>query len=249
MSTMHRQLLAIREHELCAVRPFLEPGTRVLELGAGSGWQASRLVEWGHVVRALDIVPPPDGGFFPVEQYDGRRLPVADASVDVVYSSNVLEHVVDLPGLLDETRRVLTGAGRAVHVLPSAVWRVWSLAARYPFLVRVLAHRVLSPGQAAPERNRGTPDAQEGVTGLKLVRRALVEPAHGEFPSAISELHHYRAAQWIAKFNANGFVVTEVRPVELFYTSYGLSTLTLAHRARIARLLGSSGTIFVLQPA
>ena len=37
-----------------------------------------------------------DDQMFPVQAYDGRRIPFADSSFDVVFSSNVLEHIRDL---------------------------------------------------------------------------------------------------------------------------------------------------------
>ena len=74
---------------------------RILDLGAGTGWQARRMAERGHDVEAVDV---PHGQYtsariWRVRDYDGRTLPYPDESFDVVFSSNVLEHVEDLPAL------------------------------------------------------------------------------------------------------------------------------------------------------
>jgi len=46
--------------------------------------------------------------------YDGERLPFDDASFDLVYSCQVLEHVPDPPGHLREIARVLRPAGALI---------------------------------------------------------------------------------------------------------------------------------------
>ena len=63
---------------------------------------------------------------FPVQDYDGRRIPLADRSVDVIFSSNVLEHVDNFDEISAEFRRVLKPEGFAIHVLPTTAWRFWS---------------------------------------------------------------------------------------------------------------------------
>ncbi len=50
--------------------------------------------------------------------YDGRLLPLAAASVDLVYASSAFEHVEDLETALAEIARVLRPGGRLVAVAP-----------------------------------------------------------------------------------------------------------------------------------
>ena len=122
-------LQALRLAELERVMPLFPPAPlRLLEVGAGAGWQARELAVRGYEVAAVELpeaVEPSPA--WPVVVYDGRRLPFATGSADVVFSSNVLEHVSDLAGLLGEVERVLASGGVAVHVVPSASWRMWSM--------------------------------------------------------------------------------------------------------------------------
>ena len=58
-------------------------GARVLEIGAGSGWQARRLAELGYQVQAIDV---PQSGYdphrvWPIQDYDGRRIWGATAAM------------------------------------------------------------------------------------------------------------------------------------------------------------------------
>jgi SAM-dependent methyltransferase len=78
------------------------------------------------------------------DAFDGARLPLEDASVDLVVSKSVLEHVPlqGVPGLLSELHRVLRPGGGMVHVIDlrdhmhvmgdRAVQGDWLDALRYP---------------------------------------------------------------------------------------------------------------------
>jgi SAM-dependent methyltransferase len=247
---MHAQLLALRDVELEEALRYLPAAGRILELGAGNGWQARRLADAGYVVLALDVdaANPVLGEHHHVALFDGVHLPLADHSVDGVFSSNVLEHVRDLPGLLSETRRVLRPGGRAVHVLPSPVWRAWTTAARYPFLLQLVTGRREVPSGLSVSASRQSVRTLRAA--LSLLRRALIEPAHGEFRSSWREVFAYRADRWTARFTSAGWRVDRVEPAGVFYTGYGiLPRLKIRGRQRLSKTLGSSGTIFVLTPA
>ena len=130
----YEHLDALRAAEIERVVPFFLAGARVLEIGAGTGKQALELRRRGFEVTAIEIA---DSNYathrlFPIVDYDGLTIPLPDASTDVVFSSNVLEHVPDLARMHREIRRVLTPGGKCVHVLPTHAWRFWTTLAGYP---------------------------------------------------------------------------------------------------------------------
>lgn len=53
--------------------------------------------------------------------YDGKTLPFEDSEFDSVFTSEVFEHVFNLPEILDELRRVLKPEGKMLITLPF-VW-------------------------------------------------------------------------------------------------------------------------------
>jgi Methylase involved in ubiquinone/menaquinone biosynthesis len=53
--------------------------------------------------------------------YDGKTLPFDDASFDSVFSSEVFEHIFNLPEILDELHRVIKPGGHMLITLPF-VW-------------------------------------------------------------------------------------------------------------------------------
>lgn len=123
-----RNLETIRQYELSRAIEFFPRKGSVLEIGAGTGWQAKILAERGYQVTAIDL---PSSNYrndriWPVIDYDGSRLPFEDATFDVVFSSNVLEHIPHVRAFQKEIHRVLEPDGYAVHILPSSSWRFWT---------------------------------------------------------------------------------------------------------------------------
>lgn len=86
---------------------------RWLDVGAGSGTLAEALAAAGAEVVALDVSDRRVVGTEPTPFVVGRgeHLPFRDGSFDGVVSSNVLEHVEDTWGLIDELLRVCSPGG------------------------------------------------------------------------------------------------------------------------------------------
>lgn len=150
---------AVRAYELNAAREYMPASLaggiscRLLEVGAGTGVQAQRLSELGYVVSALEVKGSSyrDVRCFDIVEYDGVNIPLPDRSHDVVFSSNVLEHVVHLDEVLQETHRVLAGDGICIHLVPTPSCRAWSLVAHYVWLAKRIVQKLLTLGDATAD--------------------------------------------------------------------------------------------------
>ena len=100
------------------------PGARLLEVGAGEGYGASRLAGAARLTCALDYdrtavtQAARYRKVYPV-QANLAALPIATGSVDVLVSLQVIEHVWDHRQFLDECRRVLRPGGPLVLSTPN----------------------------------------------------------------------------------------------------------------------------------
>lgn len=105
------------------------PAGRAIDVGCGMGGNTAVLRELGwravgveYTDTGADIAA---GRGIPVVQGDGRVLPIADASVDLVLSTDAWEHIDDDRAVARETVRVLRPGGRALIAVPAGM-ALWS---------------------------------------------------------------------------------------------------------------------------
>ena len=268
----------IRRHEISFVERHLPSGVRILEIGGGTGFQAKLLSEHGYDVASIDI---PQSNYaeervFPVIDYDGAAIPFPDDSFDVVFSSNVLEHIRDRVRLYVEIERVLKPSGFCLHAMPTGTWSFWTIVSHYLSTGQRLiqgrratppaspVHAGANPGQGAGgpwlrTRIHGVKQAARSAMcrmvglGIRIFQgvRALWPPRHGETGNAFTEIATFSRFWWLRHFRRHGYEILSVEPMGLFYTGYMLrgAKLPLPVRERCARWLGSSCILYKLRPA
>jgi SAM-dependent methyltransferase len=142
-------------------------GATVLDVGGGPGFFADAFRAAGATYLAIDA----DAGELAAEPGPGTvvgsalALPIRDASIDVCYSSNVLEHVSDPNRMGSEMIRV-TRPGGLVHLSFTVWWGPWGGHETSPW-------HLLIGGQRAAlryERTHGHPPKNVYGTSLFAVR-------------------------------------------------------------------------------
>lgn len=246
------KLVDKRSEEFAHVRHFFQPGKRVLEIGGGTGFQASLIATTGASIESIDVAEPPPGVeiYFPVRMYGGKTLPFPDDYFDVVFSSNVLEHISDLETMFSEMRRVMKSDSWSIHFLPTPAWRIWTSLSHYIHIARRLVGLVgarYHPGYASLAR---TDDLACTPSAWCAVKRVLRDGPHGKYPSATSELWYFSRRRWLNLFQESGFELVDDRPSRIFYTGYGVFPfISIERRRMLAGFLGSATRVYIFRKA
>jgi ubiquinone/menaquinone biosynthesis C-methylase UbiE len=108
--------------------PLVSGGTRVLEVGAGSGRDSVTLAKAGATVLVLDYVPSSLTTARRVAESagcevlpicgDATMMPLRSECMDVVFHQGLMEHFRDPIPLLKENRRVLNDGGHLLVDVP-----------------------------------------------------------------------------------------------------------------------------------
>ena len=243
-----RHLDQIRSYELYKSIAHLPKSGRLLEIGAGTGWQAKLLSDANYDVAAIDIFPHQNKSC-PVIIYNGKDIPFPSDTFDVLFSSNTLEHIKNIDSFLKETRRVVKDDGIALHVLPTPYWRLWTSCSHYiKMMTKALSLISNNLSSREPKKVFENPSTKNNGT-INLALRIIFPPRHGERGNALSEIFLYRKKWWKKTFEEAGWHVVETFPLQLFYTGNSVlgNKLSIAKRCSLSKILGSSTTGYILK--
>ena len=130
----YRRFWANEEHPYRRLRRRLidlaAPGLTILDAGCGhTAPNLQELRDSGATLIGVDLVRlEPQPGMELIEG-DLAHVPLPDASVDLIYSRSVMEHVVDPDGVYAEAHRLLKPGGRWIFLTANR-WDYVSLVSR-----------------------------------------------------------------------------------------------------------------------
>ncbi len=243
---------AMRVQEIKAIlrqHGALFKGRDLLEIGSGAGVQLKILSETCRSAKGIESAHRSDR-ITSIIDYDGRNIPFPDASFDVVFSSYVMEHVLDGKALHSEIHRVLRPGGICLHIVPTAAWRLHASLLHYPATIRNLAAKLLSSKNGAVSGFASGGEVPVAASRWRArLRYALIQSRHGESGNWLTEHFLFRARSWRNRFAALGWTVTSAEPVGFFQSGHYLlnERLSWLSRQRLASIIGSSGILFILR--
>lgn len=131
-STRYRDDLQTHDEEflepfLILVERYVRPSSRVLDVGCGTALSTRLLSQRGYKTSGADLSPL----FLAVEKKahpatsllaaSALQLPFADETFDSVVAFEFIEHIPDVPALLDELSRVLLPGGYMIFHSPNLI--------------------------------------------------------------------------------------------------------------------------------
>jgi SAM-dependent methyltransferase len=199
--------------------------SRVLELGAGDGVQTAALRELFSEVIPLDIAP--SGQVPGMVIADASHLPFVDGYFDLVFSSNVLEHVYELEESLTEMKRVLAPNGIMIHSMPTSTWKFVQVAVRpVASMIKVL-RKIRTDFIQRNERSTIVANVLDSSAtppikswGSKIVGQ-LIPTIHGTSNNHIEEFFHFRTRWWMKKFGEAELRCYRLSPL-FFHSPYSM---------------------------
>lgn len=123
---------------------FIVPGSKVLELGCGTGYFTKEIIKTGADITAIDISPDLINAAKESTEASNVRFVVDNAysmsfeneKFDFVIGSSVLHHL-QINSAVTEIRRVLKGGGRIAFTEPNMMNPQIALQKNIPFLKRL----------------------------------------------------------------------------------------------------------------
>src|SRR3989344_1232984 len=227
-----------------------------LEIGAGDGFQTTLLAPHIDKLISSDLNFKRIKDSLKVSNVEYRQVDAdnitgvfSPASFDLIFSSNVLEHVRSPKTVLGATHKMLRYDGYAVHIVPSRAIKIFYLLLYYPHLFFLAIERLF--GKLKGESffqgagvNLGNNINLAVQSPSSRFKKFLFPSVHGNFRSHGEEFIAYGRDKWEKLFTDNGYSVKAYANGPAF-SGYGFGFNNL--RRLLERLGVSSEHIFILK--
>ena len=229
----------------------IDGAARVLELGAGDGVQTAALRELFSQVVPIDIAP--SGQVPGMVMANASKLPFVDGYFDLVFSSNVLEHVSQLEESLNEMKRVLAPNGIMIHSMPTTTWKAVQIIAR-PVASMIKMINKITPGSIDQTQRSGDTDhildpstTSTVKLGVSKIIGQFIPTIHGTSNNHIQEFFRFRTRWWMKKFGESGLRCYRLSPL-FFHSPYAMLPYKFLYlRERLAVVGLASVRVFWLR--
>lgn len=215
MSAIERlRYMRKKEFEMVFRDIDIPPHLRILEIGCGDGFQSSLLRKYSNYVVSTDLTTERTLNLDIV--CDAEYLPFKNGSFDIVYSSNVLEHIYDRYKALSEMKQVLSDAGFVIIMVPTSVWKVLSLLVYYPvmggYVIKLIKKKLMN--KSNPKINGKS--INTSIRRPESYLKYLLPGVHGEYQSNVEEFNAFMVSSWKRLFRANGLEIIKTKKTLLY---------------------------------
>ncbi len=208
-----------------------------LELGAGDGCQSSYLAK--HAKRLICSEYNADrlmrrkaeGVYNLICDAEQSDQLFHDQSFDLIYSSNMLEHVPHPQKVLNACASILKDDGVCIHIVPSVFWKfchiflympVWAVAhletlsrpGGYKGLIWELKRFVKACIRPIPNKNANGRENNNPKTQTKPrphIFNFFIPQPHGVSTTNTKELFDFRVSRWKKMFESSGLELVKIQ--------------------------------------
>lgn len=210
--------------------------SNALELGAGDGFVSSFLSSYTEKLICTDL----NENRLTKSSEDNIEYRIVDAEevgsvfgereFDLIFSSNLLEHLPNVEKAIEGMRKVLKDDGICVHLMPNRAWVLVMILLHFPNKVVKNADKLLikffgskeEKGQRAERRNKrvGGNNVKSKKKRQFFLFKPFVARPHGVSDTLFKEFIAFGKSNWIKIFEDAGFEVVAVKPLG-FNSGYG----------------------------
>ena len=197
---------------------------KVLELGCGIGYQSAMLASVCKQVIATDLpqeslIDHAPGMKAAAQLHEklnihnvelipcsAEELPFETNSMDLVFSSHVLEHIPHQDLALQEINRVLKPGGIHVCIVPVRFEKLYSFISYYTYLLKAVVRRIKKMRSSKVDQSI----IDEGLTkkevigNVNMLRYFPFPPPHGYSNHFLNEWKEWGCARWRKKIEMGG---------------------------------------------
>lgn len=216
MSAIERlRYMRKKEFEMVFRDIAIYPHLRILEIGCGDGFQSSLLRKYSNYVVSTDLTTERTLNLDII--CDAEYLPFKNGSFDIIYSSNVLEHIRDRDKGLSEMKHVLSDDGFIIIMVPTSVWKVLSLLVYYPvmggYVIKLVKKKLMNKNDS---KISGKSKIDISTRGPWDYLKFLLPGVHGEYQSNVEEFNAFRISSWKRLLRANGLEIIKTKKTLLY---------------------------------
>ena len=204
-----------------------------LELGAGDGFQSALLTRY--VLKLIstdynsDRLNKKSGGAVTYEICDAEEIDKIfnHEQFDLVFSSNLLEHLPHPERALQAIRRVLKNNGIMIHIIPNPFWKLCDLLFHFPNICVRAVEKITEDGLFRSEMKRGFENNLKTERKKRpLPARLFIPEPHGVSANNIKEFYLFSKSRWKKEFEKAGFSLIAIikGPVASGY-GFGLNNM------------------------
>jgi len=220
---------------------------RALDLGAGEGFSSYRLNSISNFVFATDYNKSRLARIRSNQinriVCDAEHLCFKKKQFDLVFSSNLLEHVLHPNQVLKNIYEILSDDGFVVITVPNRIWKILHLIFFYPNQMGSLIRRLFFSAQY--EIQDSWSSNVKTKSRYSFLRRNIWPVPHGISKNNWSEFFTFSRNYWIKMFRENNFtLIREVNNLPL-YSAHPLACLSTVLSV-LSRLSLSSSHAFIL---